>query len=139
MFLGCGFAPVSLPSSPCSLLSLSYPPGKLDLERRWQCSLTRRSFIIVALPLGGQIYQTLRFGLRVRPPSRWTTSFDVTQLKTEQRIGTSTPPTQLHKSENISYLRDFSSDFVLLRSEKSESVSVSVNNLRVTLSLMTFV
>lgn len=56
LFLGCGFAPV-------------YPPGKLDLKRaRWQRA--RRSFITVALPLGGQIYQTLRSELRMPPIQR---------------------------------------------------------------------
>jgi len=92
LFLGCGFAPQALSSSPLSshslILSWEIGPGAA------QAALARRSFITVALPLGGQIYQTLRFDLRMRPPctpppSRWTTSFGVTWLKTERRIGAS--------------------------------------------------
>lgn len=109
MFLGCGFASVSLSSSFLSSLSLvlswEIGPGAA------QAALACRSFITVALPLGGQIYQTLRFGLRMRPPctlpSRWTTSFDVTRLKTERRIGASSASPAPRVRKYFEFARSF--------------------------------
>lgn len=62
------FCPNPFPSFLSLSLSRIYSPSWEIGPGAALAAPARRSFITVALPLGGQIYQTLRFGLRMRSP-----------------------------------------------------------------------